>query len=82
MEQVVLHAPDDAAERRNIKSQDAIQVHAPEFVGYALGSAQDGQKQAVISRVLPEFLVNQMQIALDQAHRIGTDTTNVRVLLQ
>ena len=82
MKQVVLHASDDAAERRYIQAEHAVQIHAPQFVCHPLRRAQDGKEQTVVSRVLPKLLIDQVQAALDQAHRVGTDTANLGVLLQ
>ena len=82
MEQVVLHAADDAAERRDVEPQHAIQVHAPQLVGYPFRRTQDRQEQAVITRVLPEFVVDEVEVALDQADRERADAADFLVLLQ
>jgi hypothetical protein len=60
MKEVVLHAPDNATERRNVKAQDPVKVHAPEFVCNARRFAQDGKEQAVIAGILSELVVNQV----------------------
>jgi hypothetical protein len=82
MEQIVLHTTDHAAEGRDIQSQDTVTVHAAKFVCDAGRRAQDTQEQAVIPRVLPELLVNQVQIPLNETDGVGTDAANVIVLLQ
>jgi len=35
VEQVILHAADDAPERRDIEPQHAIEIHAPQFVRHS-----------------------------------------------
>ncbi len=82
MEQVVLHAAHDSAERGNVQPQDAVQVHAAQFVGHAGRRAQDRQEQPVVARILAELLVDQVQVAPDQADRPGADAADVGVLLQ
>ena len=62
MEQVVLHAADDAAERRNVAAEHAVQVHAPQLVRHAGRRAQDVEEQAVIARMLAELFVDQPQV--------------------
>ena len=56
MKQVVLHTADNAAARRYVKTQNAVQVHPPQCMGYAPGRAKDAQEQAVIARVLTKFI--------------------------
>ena len=63
VEQVVLHAPDDAAEGRDVAAEHAVEVHAPQLVRDARGRPQDLEEQAVVARVLAEFLVDQPQVA-------------------
>jgi hypothetical protein len=63
VEQVVLHAADDAAEGRDVAAEHAVVVHAPQLVGDAARRAQDLQEQAVIARVLAELLIDQPQVA-------------------
>ena len=82
VEEIVLHAADDAAETRDVQAQHAVQVHSPEFVRHAFRRTQDRQEQAMIARILPEFLVDQVQVALDESHRVGTDALDLRMLLQ
>ena len=45
VKQVVLHATDDAAERRDVEAEHAVQVHAAQFVGDAFRRAQDGRNR-------------------------------------
>ncbi len=82
MEQVVLHAADDATECRDVQAQDSVAVHAAKPVGDAGRCTQDGEEQAMIARVLPELLVDQVQVSIDQADGVGTDPADVLVLLQ
>ena len=64
VEQVVLHAPDDPAEGRQVQAEHAVEIHAAQFVGHALGCPQDRQEQPVIARVLPELLVDEIRLRL------------------
>ena len=41
VEQVVLHLPDDAAERRQVVPEDVVEVHAPQLVDDAAGRAEE-----------------------------------------
>ena len=82
VEQVVLHAPDDAPERRNVASQHAVGVHAAQLVGDPDRRAQDLEKQPVVARVLTELLVDQPQVLRHRAHRRGAHAADVGVLLQ
>ncbi len=43
VEQVVLHAPDDAAEGRDVAAEHAVQVHAAQLVRDAERRAQDAR---------------------------------------
>ncbi len=82
MEQVVLHAPDDTTEGGDIASQYLVGVHAAQLMGDPDGCAQDVQEQAMMTRVLPELLIDQPQVPGDRAHGRCAHTFNVRVLLQ
>ncbi len=82
VKKVVLHAPDDAAECRNVEAEHTIEIHASQFVGDTFLGAQDCEKQPMVAWILAEFLVDQVQIAFDQADRVCADAANVRVLLQ
>ena len=82
MEQVVLHAPDDAPECRDVAPQHAVGVHAPQLVRDAHRRAQDLEEQAVMARVLAELLVDEPQIARHRAHGRGAHAAQSLVLLQ
>ncbi len=82
MEQVVLHAPDDAAEGRDVAAQHAVGVHAPQLVRHAGRRAQDLEEQAVIARVLAELLVDEPQVLADGADGRGAHALHFGVLLQ
>ena len=62
VEEVVLHAPDDAAEGRDVAAEHAVEVHAPELVRDAERRAQDVEEQPVMARVLAELLVDEPQV--------------------
>ena len=66
VEQVVLHAPDDAAERGHVAAEHAVEIHAAQFVGDAGRGPQDLQEQPVIARILAELVVDQVQAALQR----------------
>ena len=82
VEQVVLHAPDDAAEGGDVAAEHAVGVHAPQLVRHPDRRAQDLEEQAVMARVLAELLVDQPQVARHRAHGRGAHAANLRVLLQ
>jgi hypothetical protein len=67
VEQVVLHAADDASEGGDVPAQHAVGVHAPQLVRHARGRAQDFEEQPMVARVLAEFLVDEPQVAVDRA---------------
>ena len=82
VKQVVLHAPDDSAERGDIASEYAVQVHATQFMCDAGRCPKNLQKQLVIARILPELVVDQVQVALDRCDRRRADAFEFGVLLQ
>ena len=47
----------------HVEAEDAVQVHPPQLVGDAFRRAQDLEEQAMIARILPELLVDQVQVA-------------------
>ncbi len=82
VEQVVLHAPDHAPERGDIAAEHAVEIHAAQLVRDADRCAQDLHEQAMVARVLPEFLVDERDVRADQADRLGAHAAQLRVLLQ
>src|ERR1700730_18418671 len=82
MEQVILHAPDDAPERRDVAPEHAVGVHAPQLMGDAHRRAQDLQEQTVVPRVLAEFLIDEPEVLRHGAYGRGAYAANFRVLLQ
>ena len=82
MKQVILHAPDDAAEWRNVQAQNAIAVHAAQFVGDPGRRAQDIQEQSVVPGILAELFVDQEQVLLDQGNRVRAHPFQVAMFLQ
>ena len=82
MEEVILHAAYDSAERGYVKPEYPVQVHAAQFVGYAFRRTQNRQEQPVVARVLAELLVDQVQVAPDEADRVSADAAKVGDLLQ
>ena len=77
MEQVVLHAADDAAEGRDVAAQHAIEVHAPQLVRHAGGRAQEVEEQPVIARVLAELLVDQPQVTRPSRRMVVARTPRI-----
>ena len=55
-----LHAPDDAAEGRDVAAEHAVEIHAPQLVRHALGRAHEIEEQPVVARVLAEFLEDEL----------------------
>ena len=82
VEQVVLHAADDPAECGDIAAQHAIEVHAPELVRDPGRRPQDLEEQAVIARVLAEFLVDQPEMLGDEADGPRAHAPQPRILLE
>ena len=82
MKEVVLHAADDAAKGGDVAAEYAIAVHAPQFVRDAFLGAQDLQEQAMVARILPEPVVDQVQAAPYQRNGSGAHALQFRVLLQ
>ena len=81
VEQVVLHAADDAAEGRDVAAEHPVEVHAPQFVRDAGRRAQELEEQPVIARVLAELLVDQPQVPAERADGRGAHAAQLRVLL-
>ena len=82
MEQVVLHAADDATKRGDIAAQHSVGVHAPQLVRHPGRRTQDFEEQAMVARVLAEFLVDQPQIFVDRPDGGSAYAFHVRILLQ
>ena len=70
---VVLHLGDDAAEIGNEPAEHTGFVHAPEHEFGVVGRRQDFHEQPVGLGVVPEIVVDQPEIARDQAQRLGMD---------
>ena len=58
VKQVVLHLPDDAAERREVASEDAVLVHASQLVHDAARLLEDRKKHGAVARVAAETRVD------------------------
>ena len=54
VEEVVLHLADDAAERRQVMAEDAVQVHPPQLVRLAARLAENLQEPRAVGRVAAE----------------------------
>ena len=82
VEQVVLHAPDDPPESRDVEAQHAVGVHPLERAGHTLRRLEDFQEQTVVTRVLTEFFVNEPEVLLDQRDCARADALEIEVALQ
>src|ERR1700733_12041887 len=80
VEQVVLHAPDHAAEGRDVAAQYTVVVHAPQLVRDAARRAQYLEEQPVIARVLAEFLVDEPEVAGHGTDGAGAYAADLRIL--
>ena len=69
VEQVVLHLPDDAAERRQVVPEDVVEVHAPQLVDDAAGRAEELDEALPVRRVLAERGVDAVAVAPQRAQR-------------
>jgi hypothetical protein len=82
VEEIVLHAPDDSPEGGDVTAEDAVQVHAPQFMRDADGCAQNLHEQAVMPGVLPKLFVDEPHMRADQANRFRAHAAQLRMLLQ
>ena len=82
VEQVVLHAADDAAERRDVQPENAVRVHSLQRPRDALRRAQDVEEQPVVARVLAKLLVDEPEVLLHERDRARVDAAQVEVLLE
>ena len=82
MEEVILHAADDASEGGDVAAEHAVQVHAAQLVGHADRCAEDFHEQAMMARVLAELLVDQRYVGADEADRLGAHAAQAGILLK
>ena len=82
VEEIVLHATDDAPKRGDVAPEHTIRVHAAQFVRDACGCPQDFEKEAMVLWVLPELFVDQPEILDDGADGVCAHALDRRVLLQ
>ena len=82
MKKIVLHASHDSPEWWYVTPQHAVEVHAPQFVGYARRGSQDLQEKPVIPGVLAKLVIDQMQAALERVDCRGAHTFDLGMLLQ
>ena len=80
MEQVVLHTPDDAAERGQVARRHAVAVHAHERVDRDRALAQQPREHDVDLVVVGEVLADRDQRLVDAAHEIGAQAAYLGVL--
>src|SRR5690606_40637463 len=55
VEQVMLHLPDDAAELRQIATENAVAAHPPQIAVHALPTAQQLHEQAGVADIVAEL---------------------------
>ena len=82
MEQIVLHLTDDAAEHRQIASEDAVLIHAPQLVSHAARLAKDGHESGAVRGIAPECGVDPVAIAPQRAQHVRRHALEFRMHLQ
>ncbi len=80
VEQVVLHAPDDAAERGQIAREHAVVVHARECVDRGRTLAQQTCERGVDLVVIGEVLADRDQCLVDPAHEVCAQAADLGML--
>ena len=80
VEQVVLHLSDDAAELRQVATQDAVLVHAPELVHDAARLLQEMKKEQPRPRIAAEFRIDAPPRPPQRAQRRCGHAAQLRVL--
>ncbi len=81
VEEVVLHAPDDAAKRRQIVTEDRPLVHPAQFVHQAARRLQDLQEQGTMVRIAPEGGIDARARIPQGTQGRRSDAGQLRVLL-
>ena len=81
VEKIVLHLSDDAPEGGQIPSQDAVLIHASEFVHDAARLLQQGQKSRAVPRIAPEGHADARARAPQCAQRLRRHALQLRMLL-
>ena len=81
VEQVVLHAADDAAEHPEVAPQHRGLVHEPQHVGDALRLAQDLHEALAIGRVVPEVRAHHVAGVVQRAQRACRQALDARCAL-
>ena len=82
VEQVVLHLADDAAERRQVLAEDAVQVHPPQLVQQAALGAEHRHEARAIGGIAAEGAVDAVAVAPQRAQRARRHALELAVLLQ
>ncbi len=82
MKQIVLHAPDDASEGRDVAAEHAVLVHAPQRVGDAGGTAQDFHEKRAILAAAPECRIDMIAGVPQRPHRRHGKALEFRMVLK
>ena len=82
VEEVVLHLPDDAPERRQVMSEDAVQVHPAQLVRDAARFAEDLDEAGAILRIAAEAGIDPAAVAPERAQRPRRHALQFRMALQ
>jgi hypothetical protein len=82
MEQVVLHATDDAPKRRQVAAEHRPLVHSPQHARDAPGLLEQFQEQCAVGRLAPEARIDPGSGMPDRAQRRGGHAGDLGMLLQ
>ena len=82
VEEVVLHAPDDVREGREVGGQHPVLIHAPQGVGGTAGLAQALHEEGAGAQVGAEGVVDAVAVLTDRADGTGAYPLQFRVSLE
>jgi hypothetical protein len=82
VEEIVLHAPDDVGEGRQVGGQDPVAVHARQGGGGSLDVAHDLHEEATGPQVPADAVIDEVPAFADQADGAGADSLDLRMGLK
>jgi len=77
----VLHLADDGTEGRDVTAQDAVLVHAAEFMHHSLLLLEELQEKGPVGRIGAEIVVDEQAAAPQGTQGTGSHALQFRVLL-
>ena len=82
VEKIVLHAPYDSAEGRDVEPQHPIGIHSLQCPSDALRFSDDVKKESVVAGVLPELLVDEVEVLFYEGDCSCVDATQFKIPFQ